>query len=547
MGVATATSSPQPAITASGTITSVSSTGFVMQTGFPHGYVPVVTSASTQYTGSKPFATEIVTVVATGSWSSLNATSVTQDQTLPTSTPSPTPKPTPTPTPKPTPTPVPTSAPIPTPTPIANVPAHIPTWAFDESGLEGASATSAQVKAYVTYAESGLNNPKAQQDCSGAPKSCYSVYYYDPNLVYAGTTCQFQPDGQFMSAANESWFVHENGYTDAAHRLRGMYVQNCNGRQMDIPVYLVNEFSSGATAWFTSYLQHNADAFDYYFMDDTHTTTINQGYGPDGGFCQDLLPNRWCTSTQEYPTDASVVAAHESFVSQLKHVSGAPMLQFFNGFDFSGPNPVGVNLLSSGVGNYSGGVCENCVVNAGTLKPTMYAPVLNAMALIDRIPGASFVELSTGTSPSGSNAQIQQRLVTTAMAWLGYSDGHTIVWPNLEDNTTNLAAWPEDMIYPAQPVESMTTGAADIAVASGVYRREFVQCFDNKNPIGQCAAIVNGSSVAVTVSSAWLHQSYGHVIALSGGDIVSGGTLQMATFAPSSTTIQPGQALLLTK
>ena len=438
-------------------------------------------------------------------------------------------------------------SPMATPVPITSVPSHIPTWVYDEYSANGAAASAAQVQQYVTYAEAGRGNPKAQKDCATSPKSCYSVYYFDPNFQYSGSTCPVQPDAQFIGAASESWFVHEAGYTDALHRVQGHYNESCQGSSVSIPVYLANQNDPGAAAWFQTYLRQNGDNWDYYFMDDTSTDVLDQTYGPGGGFCQDSLPNHWCSSTSEYPTDASVAQAHSAFAATLNHSSGMPMQFFFNGVGFSGQTPKNLQLLQLGSGHFAGVICENCVVSAGTLRPTNYAATLNAMAQVDAIPNEAIVLLNTGASPAGSAAQLSQRTVATAIAWLGYSDGHTIVFPDFEYNTQSLSVWPEDLIYPGAALQSMSSGANDISVASGVYRREFAQCFNSRVGLGPCAAIVNASSATVTVSNAWFQQTYGHIIAITGGDVLSGGSVSFtsAAFTPNVTSIAPGQGLLL--
>jgi hypothetical protein len=180
------------------------------------------------------------------------------------------------------------------------------------------------------------------------------------------------------------------------------------------------------------------------------------------------------------------------------------------------------------------------------VRPNLYASVLSEMAAVDASSGA-YLLLSHGNFATGSAAQILQRLVTTGIVWLGYSEGHTIVQPDLEANTNNLAVWPEDLIYPSGPRQSMVRGANDLQVAPGVYRREFAACYQRGVAIGQCAAIVNANSAPVAVQATWLSQSYRHVVTLSGGDVLSGGVANIAggAFVPTSTTIQGGGALLL--
>ena len=451
--------------------------------------------------------------------------------------------------PKPSSSPGASATPVSTPA-AGSAPAHIATWAFDESSAEGSGAPSALVQEHLTYAEGGYGDAKAQSDCDGGGASpCSSVFYIDPNFIFDAPSCTPQIASLFMAAANETWFVHESGYTDAAHRVAGSYQETCNGTTITVPVYLANQSNASVNAFFSSYVQTYASGWDRYFMDDTSASVLTQTYGPGGGFCANNPPDDYCTSTEEYPTDASVVAAHAALTAVLNHASGSAMLGMFNGVGFSGNTPENLNLIPASNGRLLGVVCENCVVNAGTLESANYERVLNAMAAANATSGASFVELNTGFSAAGSASQISQRLVTTAMAWLGFNGNNTIVFPNLEDNTNDLAIWPEDGLYPTQPVQTMSAGAADISVASSVWRREFAACFLDGSPIGQCAALVNGTSSAVTIASSWLTQSYGHVVTISGGDIESGGSVNLTgtAFSLTATTIPAQGAVLLVR
>jgi hypothetical protein len=490
--------------------------------GYENIYMTSATSIATSGLSLKPGVYAVV--IGTGSC----ATSVTASSISLSSTPQ---------TPAPIgATPAPSSTP--TPPPVANVPHHIATWAMDEYWAQGESASSAQVEEYVSFAEGGYGNGKAAQDCNGS-NGCSSVWYFDPNHIESSGVCPNVGNASFTSSASEDWYVHQTGYSDAAHRVQGYYTIDCSGTAVRVPVYVANGDVAGVQNYFLTYLQQYGDAWNYYLMDDTNWDVVDQMYGPGGGFCPGM-PNSWCTTTQELPTNASVVSEHGALANALVHTNGAPMKIFTNGTP-------SVSQEVSASSNFVGAMCENCVVDEGTLRTSMYATVLTDMALADQTPGAEFVELNDGASAAGSTAQIAQRLVTTAVAWLGYSEGHTIVFPNLEDTSYSLAVWPEDMLYPAQPLESMTSGANDIAVTTNVWRREFAACYDNGIAIGACAAIVNGNSGAVTVQSGWLRQTYGHMVALSGGDTLSGGTISLtsAAFTPNVTSIPAGQAILL--
>lgn len=426
----------------------------------------------------------------------------------------------------------------------AQAPTHIPTWAFDQRFAEGKDASSSDVRRYLTYAESGFGNDKPVRDCRGSG-ACSSVFYFDPGFVYYSDVCPFSgSDKEVFANASENWFLHLPGYSDQAHRVQGTYVKTCKGMRITANVYALNQNNPAVAQFFAQYLRRNADNWDYLMMDDTKSTLKGQTYGPGGGFCKGAgTLNGYCDRTQEFSSDTDVQNAHGSFVSRLKHGSGMPMRLFYNGVGFGASGPEVQTLRSSS--QFVGVICENCVVNNGTLRSNMYAKVLDAMTQVGQIPNASFVEQNTGKSPPGSDDQISQRLVTTAMAWLGFIDNRTVVFPNLEFNTTNLAVWPENDIYPTKPLQTMRGGNADLSVGPSVWRREFAQCYLRGTPIGPCAAVVNGSSGSVTPSQSWFSARLSHAVALNGGDALSGGSVDLKS-APVG-AIAPGHAALLVR
>jgi hypothetical protein len=380
-------------------------------------------------------------------------------------------------------------------------------------------------------------------DCRAHPGTCKSVFYFDPNKVYYSTKCP-TIDSEVVSAASESWYVHQSGYTDAAHRVNGQHQQPCDGSTISIPVWATNDGVSGVQSWWRSDLQSNADAYDIMFMDDTQAKVNDQYYFNSGGGC---LP--WpskCITTEEVPSDSDVIAGHASFVNSINHRNGQPMQFAFNSMHFDGQSVSVTMPLFSASPRFTIGVCEGCAVSFGTLTTSNYVRLLNTMAAINKTAGA-FVLCSTDSASSGSSMQILERLVTTGLIWLGYSEGHTVAWPDLEHSTSKLAVWPEDLIYPSGPVQTMSSSADDIQVASGVWRREFTKCYQAGKFIGRCAAIVNSTGSTVTVQASWLKQSYGHVVTLSGGDVLSGGSANITNtkFSAGSTKVPAEGASLL--
>ncbi|MDE2482323.1 MAG: hypothetical protein KGN02_09060 [bacterium] len=421
----------------------------------------------------------------------------------------------------------------------AAIPRHIPTWAFDEYRGEGATASARFVRDTLNYAEGGRGNDKALSDCAGG--ACTAVFYFDPHLIYASDACPFPAYTAFLARAPEAWYVHEPGFDDAAHRVRGTYERGCRGSSVAARVYVADVANHDVADFFADDLAREARGWGAVELDDTKDTVIAQMYGPGGGFCRDALLSSLCPRTNEFSDDAALVRAQQRFARVLATPDGSPKAFFYNGLTF-GTGSRDLPLLR-GNAPFVGAICENCIVNDGRLRPDMYARVLEAMARVHAIPSAAFVELNTGRSPPGSDAQIVQRLVTTAVAWLGFEPGRTIVWPNLESDTRNLAVWPEDALYPTSPLESWP----ELEVAPGVWRREFARCYEAGIAIGPCAALLNANPRAVTVERGWLRERYAARVRLLGGDIGSGGTIVRAAFGASPWLVPPSGALLIAR
>lgn len=499
-------------VTLAGTVTAVlSSEKFVYQTGSPHGAVPVLYSESmvVPKNGQIAVGSRVSVVGKFNSNGTLSASSVTIGSSGG----------------------------------GGGGTYHIAVWVNDLYGGEGSKASGADVSKYASYAESGFGNSKAADDCTSS-SGCKSVLYFDPSKVYASARCPFMPDALVLQASSEGWFVHQKGYSDKGHRVNGKYQQDCLGSTISIPVYEPNDAVAGVQAWWRTKLQSDADNYDVFFMDDTQATVPDQYYFTSGGGC---LP--WpslCTTTQEVPNDTAVVSGHAHFVDALNHRNGQAMQFAFNSLNFDGNNVSSGLSVFNASARFVAGICEGCAVSNGRIYGSNYIRILDTMNAIRATQGA-FVLHSTDSAGSGSSTQIFERVLTTGLVWLGYEAGHTVAWPDLEDHSTNLAVWPEDLLFPSSPIQSMTSGAGDLQVASGVWRREFRTCYQKGTSFGRCAAIVNSNSGTRTVASGWLSQNYSHIIEVSGGDVLSGGNASVSgtAFRPGSTTVPPYGALLI--
>jgi hypothetical protein len=412
---------------------------------------------------------------------------------------------------------------------------HVPTWAYDDGCGGGVGASAALVRQWLTYAEShcGSTTTKAMSDCHAAGVTyCTAIEYLDPNWVY-----QTDSDPGLAAASQETWWLHEPGYSDAAHRI--WIAANGGGN-------LLNQSNSAVQNWFKSYVDGGFDGYDGLMMDYTSGSLSATTWGT--GFA----------TTQEIQSDAALQASHDAMAAAMTHVNGHPFLQIDNGLNPNDNLSTPFPLLNTST-EVEGLVAEGFPMADGTLT-SYYGSLLDEMAYVDHTAQDFIVLLSYDTS-----ASVRARLVQAATELLVYDGNHLVSWSDLETVNADLSVWPEEGIVPTEPLQSMGTpsgagclaaqgvmcssgGHNDLQVAPGVYRREFRNCYDQGSSIGPCAAIVNTTGATVTVQGGWLSQAYGHQLTLSGGDVQSGGTVNPsgAGFTPSVSQIAADSASVLT-
>ena len=531
-----ATPTPSPSPQPSATTISGAVTGVLGTTKFYLGKYAVV-YAESNVTPSNGLIKYNENVSVLGNASSPGLfTSTSVDILGPTPIPTIAPSASPTPTIAPSASPTPTIAPSATPTGSTTGPYHIDTYAYDQTYGEAHGVGLGQINQLLTFAQ---GDKKALNDCHSGTHACKAVYYFRPFAEVASTpsSCSEEPDASVLAAASENWYLHYPGYADAAHRVVGKDAGGCL-------MYAMNSDNMAMQAWWLNYLRANANNYDLFFVDEEPMDIVDATSFQSGGGCN----GTYCKTTQEIGADPAMEASHVGFMQGLTYTQGAPMQLIYQ--QAYPARTQSLDLTAMGTSsNYMGVSCEGCITNTGsTIVPNNYKPFLDEMAAIIAA-NKTFLVIADGDAPSGSSTEILQRLVTTGIMWLAYSEGHTFVQPNLERYTKNLAVWPEDLIYPSKPIQTMVSGADDLQVAPGVWRREFSTCYQMGHSFGRCAAIVNSTSSAVTVQGAWLSQSYKHMASLSGGDVISGGTASVgtSTFTPGVTTIQAGGALLATQ
>ena len=354
--------------------------------------------------------------------------------------------------------------------------------------------------------------------------------YLDANMIYN------QGSVPIESSAQENWWLHEPGYSDSAHRLSFPGYTGGN---------LLDQANPAVDDWFKNYVQAHYNSYPALMMDDTSASLSGEVYG--SGY----------SSSEEITSDAALQAAHEQMAGALTHTDGTPFMQIDNTLS-ANPNLTTPFPLLGDPSSVTGIIGEGVPEDDGVLT-SYYSTLLDDMAYVDHTENDFVVLLSHDTAGS-----LQSRRVQAATVLLGYSPGHTVSWSALETNNENLSVWPEEGVVPIDPVQSMgeprgrgcfsATGAIcsvgghnDLEVANGVYRREFGACYNQGAGFGPCAALVNTTGAPVTVKASWLTQTYRSEITMQGGDVQSGGTVDLAggPFTAGATTIPADDALLL--
>jgi hypothetical protein len=413
-----------------------------------------------------------------------------------------------------------------------SVPTHIATWAYDDGCNGGTGASAPLVRQWVTYAESncGPTATKALSDCHASGVTyCTALAYLDANRIYSGSV-------PIAHSSKESWWLHQPGFSNHAHRLTTTSYGGGN---------FLNQTNPAVRAWFHSYVQTNLNSYDGLMMDDSNASLLSGLWGSGS------------STSQEIKTNAALQTGHEEMANALTHTDGSKFLQVDNGLNVNPYLPTSFQLLNH-PSTVDGLIAEGAPEDNGALVG-YYSTLLDDMAYADHTSNDFIALLSY--DPSGA---LQSRRVQAASVLLGYSPGHTVSWSDLEQSSSSLAIFPEEGIVPTNPVQSMSepggagclagTGAVcstgghnDLQVAKGVYRREFSHCYNRGATFGACAVIMNTTGLPVTVQKSWLTQSYKSQITMNGGDVQSGGTVNLAgaAFKAGTTTVGAQDAALL--
>ncbi len=428
-------------------------------------------------------------------------------------------------------------------TPAAGIPQHVETWAYDDNWPQGKDAPASLVAKWVDYAEGFSRTQdgwgKSVKDCHSPGATCKALAYLDAYRNYYSCDCSIPLPTS--PPPTEDWWLHEAGHSDAAHRLVVSYgADSAHG-------WLTNVRNQAVRDWVAGYARDNYDDYDGLLVDDSPGDLKGALFSED--------PSGYDTS-EELKTPEQVDSGNAQLAAAFTHRNGTPFLQVDNGIN---PNQY-VKPGFQRLGNTAtrGLMSEGNPVSDDDNFTNYYANLLDQMAYAGT-QTSGFMLIAS----NGKNGTLQARRDHTATVLLGYSPGHVVSWADLTHDNPQLSIWPEQGIYPTQPVQSMptpggsgclsgdgsncTTGGHNaLQVAPGVYRREFANCYNQGIAFGRCAVIVNWTDNPVTTQTGWLTGSYGHKITMAGGSVQSGGTVNLAGagYAPA-TSIPAHDSVLL--
>ena len=394
------------------------------------------------------------------------------------------------------------------------------------------------VRKWVTFAESncGPEATKAQADChANGMTYCLVMQYLDTNWDFT------EDPMPVASAASGDLWLH----APTPQPFSDIYSSSLGGGR------LMNQSSPAVRSFFQSFVRANYNADDGLLMDWQSPSLSQELYYSTCG----------CSSTVELPTDKMLRAAHSEMAAAMTHRDGAPFIQADNSLPPNPDLPQGLQMLDPATG-VDGWVAEGAPEDDGILD-RYYSTLLDQMAYITTRTKGFITLLSYGAA--GAGYQPQARRVQEATVLLGFKPEQVVDWADLESGSPRLAVWPEEGIYPTDPVQSMGApggrgclagagvvcargGHNGVQIAPGVYRRVFRVCYSRRIAFGACAAIVNTTGSPVVVRSSWLSGvTFAHRIAFVGGDVQSGGTIRVkgSPFRAGTTVVGPQDAMLL--
>lgn len=431
-------------------------------------------------------------------------------------------------------------------TSLGSIPNHVPLVAFSSQGPPSSPCDFATYAQYANFTMKG-NCSQSVEKASGM----ISIRYTDPNQVNQnGYSGSLQPGSipyapTVTAHKGESIWAHTCGNTGPTGRAAVTW----NGQPYNDNVGT----EGGYVAFFPDYINSEpkiaaayasaliGDHGNWYELDDWHTPADT--YGPPSVVYQ--------------PCNFNMASWLKGMVKFANQTNKPGMLNLLGSDNGTALSPEVAAVLSSGTSNVSAVLFENCAfksngyeedsTQSGFTDWDLQAAIdLHASGRFTMCLDYSYSHYGFLTKYISNN--YQSRLFRYVYAQLTQDAAfHSVGWDSGSETPSGVGAEPEDNIVPTNPLINVTNASQLEAGSSGVWYREYANCYYKTMPIGGCAMIENIS--ATTKAMPTLVQQYKNSVTVAGEGVVTrygdNGTINLAG-APVPTSLAPYTAAILT-
>lgn len=442
---------------------------------------------------------------------------------------------------------------------LASIPHHVETWAgYRYGGVnEGIDSPASTMQQWVTFLEGGW--PHNRDICNVRGHPCNSVDYLNASNEYFGAcgwseAVQYGGLTQQRTLAESAW-LHVSDPITYATRIFNNRNSRCIARSADTGVFINKKSTRGpgnALSFFNAFMRkkYRGGWPDYLMNDDI-----------------DVFNDLWPTglAAYEYRSWIDLQNAQAAFLGGEVNSTGVPQRLFFNGCSDNPAAATAVNLIKMRP-NIAGCITEANVSAASIRNGRVQYSLDNCARVTLSASGGIFVN-----GPDEDGGMLARRQAT-AFNMLCYVPGREVFWEEEEWGGKYVNVFPEESIYPTQPLQSMRIphdcpderlsrtgeghdaygsstcsmhGHNDLLIAgTGVERREFAQCYKWSALVGRCAVVWNLNGSPVTLEGNWLSRRYAHRMEMIGGTLDEGGKIRInAPASPSPVSIAPYDAI----
>jgi hypothetical protein len=379
------------------------------------------------------------------------------------------------------------------------IPSHVRVYAFyGELGV-ASSVPASWMAANANFVVGPPSNIEAFHAAGGQ----YGIAYTDPVDV---VPANYEP---MWNVSEDGWFHDSTG--TRVHRLLFGNVQNSLNPSANSTRSAFQALTSSIATSSRGYTFVEVDNVDW-----------------------DLRSAWW-----HYNSSGVEIATNTAYDIAMEGLLGYSTLPtIFNGLhDNAGGLPVSGDTVF--LPYSSGGLSENCMQDAlGPLHDSAWLFSENTMLYTTQQHKWAICE---GQSTTGSTDNRRDRTYFLASWWLTYDPNYSVAFPAFA-STGSVFVFPEYQIVPTLPLQSGTTNVSSLITSTGAYARQFSACYIANVSIGGCAAVVNPSST-ITVAMPSLSSSYHHILVLDTNNTYYHGLIGWTTTMPAA--LSPEQAVIL--